>query len=237
MMYSIINLNHRSGKGHVMAKIRVDLKGLDDNWHYIVNLNMDAIANAKVILNKPEFSTAKKLLSLSAITSAALATAATGFDIGSKIAIVAEGMNYLPDNSVPMLLQDLSRSGALKTAAITGYTGAVMAGVMSSAKALVSVIDKHITKHNPQIESARIEALVDAYGEVYELLRSENMKDGTHTIDKSYDQIRPIANALGQTSQKQKDSIFYSWMSKEFNHPMSPDDADSPQVIDQVKPY
>jgi hypothetical protein len=219
-----------------MANIKVNLKELDENWHYIVNLNMDAIANAKILLNKPEFSAVKQLLSLSAITSAALATTATGLDIGSKLAMVAEGLNYLPDNSVPMILQDLSNSGALKAASMAGYAGAMITGAMSSAKSLVNIIDKYITKHNPQIESARIEALVDAYGEVYDLLLSENMKDGIHTIDKSFDQIRPIANALGQTSQKQKDSIFYSWMSKEFNHPMSPDDPDCPQVIDQIKP-
>lgn len=218
-----------------MAKIKVDLKELDSQWDYIVNLNLDAVANAKVLLNKPEFSVAKKILTLSAVGSAVIASTATGLDVCTKLAMIAEGFNYLPDNSVPMMLQDISKSGTLKHIALASIASSAVTGVISTSRSLINVIDKYITKHNPQIESARVKALAEAYGEIYDLFDSTKPVDGKHLIDSTYDQIRPIAEALGQTTQRQKDTVFYSFMSERFNHPMSVDDPDTPAVIDHFK--
>lgn len=218
-----------------MAKIKVNLKELDTQWDYIVNLNLDAVANAKVLLNKPEFSIAKKILTLSAVGSAVIATTATGLDVCAKLTMIADGFNYLPDNSVSMMLQNLSKSGTFKDIALATFGGAAVTGMIATSRSLINIIDKHITKYNPQIESARIKALSDAYGEIYDLFDSTKPVQGKHLIDSTYDQIRPVAEALGQISQRQKDTVFYSFMSEKFNHPMSVDDPDSPAVIDNFK--
>lgn len=220
-----------------MADLKVKLGKLDERWEAIVNVNLDALANAKVILNKPEFSTAKKILTLTAVTSAAMATTLLSVDVAANIAMLVDASDHISNNSVPMLLQDLTKSGALRESGFTSLGMSVSAVAMTNIRNLVNAVDKYVTKHSPQIESARVEALASAYGEIYDLIIDEKSKSNLHPIDKTYNEIRPMAEALGIVSQRQKDSVVYSWLSKTFNEEMSVDNPDLPSLIDQPKKF
>lgn len=218
-----------------MANVKVNLGALEESWEAIIDLNLDTIANAKVLLNKPEFSTARKLLTVATLTSMTLGASFFVADAGVKVMMLVEGLNYTPSNSVSMMLNNLSNSGDLKTGAIASGATAVITGVMSNVQKLVDVIDKYITKHNPELESTRVAKLATAYGDIFELISEDRKSRGFQNIDEAFECIRPVTEALGLKSQKQKDSIVYAWMSGELNEKMSVDDPDLPSLIDQRK--
>ncbi|MDI5833321.1 hypothetical protein OCF84_20645 (plasmid) [Shewanella xiamenensis] len=218
-----------------MAKVKVNLGALEDNWDAIIDLNLDTIANAKVLLNKPEFSKARKLLTIATFTSMTLGAGFFAADAGAKIMMMVEGFNYTPTNSVAMMLSELSNAGALKIGALASTATAAATGMMANVQKLVDVIDKYLTKHNPELESARVAKLAEAYGEIFNLISEETNSRGFHNIDEAFERIRPVSDSLGLKSQKQMDSIVYGWMSREFNENMSPDDPDMPAIIGKRK--
>ncbi|MBE8233470.1 MAG: hypothetical protein HAW67_07000 [Endozoicomonadaceae bacterium] len=196
-----------------MATYEIDLKILDEKYKHLVNINLDVAAQAKVATSGESFEHAMHTLKLATLSLLACSGAAACLQMVGDFTLIFQSSINVADESFLNNVTEFFRNDYLKYAAAAGVSTGMITGMTLLSKKLADKFDSFMNNLKPSLEEERVDALVKAYGECYDLIwESDTKQDGWKAIQSAYEAIRPLAESLDFKSQLEKDTIYYGWM-------------------------